>query len=59
MLNFFAPRAFVIEERHETADTADLVLDRLESKSVLSIGGAFTSASYALRRGDQYRIAGE
>jgi acyl-CoA synthetase (AMP-forming)/AMP-acid ligase II len=42
MLNFFAPRAFVIEKRHETADTADLVLDRLGAKSVLFIGGAFT-----------------
>jgi acyl-CoA synthetase (AMP-forming)/AMP-acid ligase II len=43
MLNFFAPKAFVIEERHETADTASLVLDRLGAKRVLSIGGAFTS----------------
>lgn len=42
MLNFFAPKAFVIEERHETADTADLVLDRLGAKRVLFIGEAFT-----------------
>jgi acyl-CoA synthetase (AMP-forming)/AMP-acid ligase II len=43
MLNFFDPKAFVFEKRHETADTADMVLDRLESRRVLSIGGALTS----------------
>jgi long-chain acyl-CoA synthetase len=42
MLNFFAPNAFVIEERPETADTADLILGRLGAKRVLSIGGAST-----------------
>jgi fatty-acyl-CoA synthase len=42
MLNFFQPKAFVLEKRNETADTADLVLDRLKSKRVLFIGGAFT-----------------
>ena len=42
MLKFFAPKAFVIEERHETADTADLVLDRLGAKRVLFIGETLT-----------------
>jgi non-ribosomal peptide synthetase component E (peptide arylation enzyme) len=42
MLKFFAPKAFVIEERHETRDTADLVLDRLGPKRVLFIGETFT-----------------
>jgi len=42
MLKFFAPKAFVIEERQETTDTADLVLDRLGAKRVLFIGETLT-----------------
>src|SRR5688572_18398863 len=42
MLNFFDPKAFVFEKRHETADTADVVLDRLESRRVWPVGEPLT-----------------
>jgi non-ribosomal peptide synthetase component E (peptide arylation enzyme) len=59
MLNFFAPKAFVIEERHETADTASLVLDRLGAKRVLSIGGAFTSQAKSYEEAISTGAAGQ
>ena len=41
-LGFFEPKACVLEKRHETAETVDLVLDRLGAKRVLFIGETFT-----------------
>ena len=39
MINFFEPKAFVIEERKGTTDVCNLALDRLGPKRVLAIDG--------------------